>query len=68
MTLAEAARASIDRVAAGYSNLEYDLGKGERGSRHDHLRGVLRELTGAEDAIVVNNNAAATVLGLAPVL
>ncbi|HEU0034431.1 MAG TPA: L-seryl-tRNA(Sec) selenium transferase [Kofleriaceae bacterium] len=63
--LAEAARHAIDDVARGYSNLEYDLGKGERGSRHDHLRALLRELTGAEDAIVVNNNAAATVLGLA---
>ncbi len=63
--LAAAARAAIDEVARGYSNLEYDLGKGERGSRHDHLRGLLRELTGAEDALVCNNNAAATVLGLA---
>ena len=63
--LAAAARAAIDEVARGYSNLEYDLGKGERGSRHDHLRALLRELTGAEDAIVCNNNAAATVLGLA---
>ena len=63
--LATAARAAIDEVARGYSNLEYDLGKGERGSRHDHLRGLLRELTGAEDALVCNNNAAATVLGLA---
>ncbi len=63
--LAAAARAAIDEVARGYSNLEYDLVEGQRGSRHDHLRGLLRELTGAEDAIVVNNNAAATVLGLA---
>ncbi len=63
--LAAAARAAIDEVARGYSNLEYDLVEGHRGSRHDHLRGLLRELTGAEDAIVVNNNAAATVLGLA---
>jgi L-seryl-tRNA(Ser) seleniumtransferase len=63
--LAAAARAALDDVARGYSNLEYDLDAGERGSRHDHLRGLLRELTGAEDALVVNNNAAATVLGLA---
>ena len=63
--LADEARRAIDEVAGGYANLEYDLGKGERGSRHDHLRALLCELTGAEDAIVCNNNAAATVLGLA---
>ncbi len=63
--LANAARAAIDEVAGGYANVEYDLGKGERGSRHDHLRQLLQDLTGAEDAIVANNNAAATVLGLA---
>jgi L-seryl-tRNA(Ser) seleniumtransferase len=63
--LGDAARAAIVEVAQGYSNLEYDLERGERGSRHDHLRALLCELTGAEDALVVNNNAAATVLGLA---
>ncbi|HEY4057651.1 MAG TPA: L-seryl-tRNA(Sec) selenium transferase [Kofleriaceae bacterium] len=63
--LATDARAAIDEVASGYTNLEYDLAVGERGSRHDHLRAMLCDLTGAEDAIVVNNNAAAMVLCLA---
>jgi L-seryl-tRNA(Ser) seleniumtransferase len=63
--LPTAAIDAIGNVAAGYSNLEYDLAAGQRGSRHDHLRELLRQLTGAEDAVVVNNNAAATVLGLA---
>jgi len=52
-------------VAAGYSNLEYDLDAGARGSRHTHLGGILSELTGAEDGMAVNNNAAAVMLVLA---
>jgi L-seryl-tRNA(Ser) seleniumtransferase len=62
--LASAALDAMIDVAGGYSNLEYDLDRGARGSRHDHLRGLVAELTGAEAAIVVNNNAAAMVLAL----
>jgi len=60
--LASRAVNAIMRVATGYSNLEYDIEKGERGSRYDHCRSVLRTLTGAEDALVVNNNAGAVFL------
>jgi L-seryl-tRNA(Ser) seleniumtransferase len=62
--LARAAREAMLAIADGYSNLEYDLDRGERGSRHVHAVSLLRELTGAEDAIVVNNCAGALVLAL----
>ena len=62
--LAASAIAAIVDVAAGYSNLEYDLERGERGSRYGHCVELLRRVTGAEDALVVNNNAAALVLAL----
>jgi L-seryl-tRNA(Ser) seleniumtransferase len=63
--LATAAREAVARVAEGYSNLEIDLRDGERGSRHDHVEGLLRELTGAQGAMAVNNCAAATLLAAA---
>ncbi len=63
--LAEEALARVVEVGRGYSNLEYDLGEGARGSRQDHFAAVLRRLTGAEAALAVNNNAAAVLLALA---
>jgi L-seryl-tRNA(Ser) seleniumtransferase len=55
---------AIAHTAAGACNLEYDLERGERGSRYVHAVALLRELTGAEDAIVINNCASALVLAL----
>ncbi|MGH3139153.1 MAG: L-seryl-tRNA(Sec) selenium transferase, partial [Gaiellales bacterium] len=63
--LPAAAIERVARVAGGYSNLEYDLDAGMRGSRHTHLGPILSELTGAEDGMAVNNNAAAVMLVLA---
>jgi L-seryl-tRNA(Ser) seleniumtransferase len=62
--LADAALAAIARVASGYTNLEYEIDSGDRGSRYVHCAALLREITGAEDALVVNNGAAALILAL----
>jgi L-seryl-tRNA(Ser) seleniumtransferase len=62
--LAASAIEALSETARDYSNLEYDLEHGERGSRYVHCVRLLRELTGAEDALVVNNGAAALVLAL----
>src|SRR5215216_1809032 len=62
--LSDAALRAMREVGMGYSNLEYDLAAGERGSRAAHLTGLLCRLTGAEAALAVNNNAAAIYLAL----
>ena len=56
---------NVTRISRGYSDLEYNVPKGKRGSRHDLVGDLIAELTGAEDAMVVNNNAAATMIVLA---
>ena len=56
---------NVTRVSKGYSDLEYNVPKGKRGSRHDLVGDLIADLTGAEDAMVVNNNAAATMIVLA---
>lgn len=62
--LAGAAVEALVQIARSYNTLEYDLVRGERGSRHDHLEALLTRVTGAEAAIAVNNNAAAVLLAL----
>jgi L-seryl-tRNA(Ser) seleniumtransferase len=63
-TLSEKALENIRIVSENYSNLEYDIEKGKRGKRYTHIKRILREITGAEDALIVNNNAAAVLLCL----
>ena len=62
--LSEEIMKRVSMIAGGYSNLEYDIDKGERGKRYSHVQGLLREITGAEDGIIVNNNAAAVFVSL----
>ena len=62
--LAERALRRFRALSGGYSNLEYDLDEGKRGSRYSHVEGILKELTSAEAAMVVNNNAAAVLVSL----
>ena len=62
--LSEEALAAMEAVGRGYSNLEFNLENGTRGSRHVHIEGLLCQLTGAEAALVVNNNASGVLLGL----
>lgn len=63
--LAQSALDAVQEVAQGYSTLEYDYLEGKRGSRHDHIETLLCELTGAEAAMAVNNNAAAVMMCIA---
>jgi len=62
--LSKEAMAAMDEVARGYCDLEFDLDSGSRGSRNTHVEQLLCQLTGAEAALVVNNNASAVLLGL----
>ncbi len=62
--LAPAAREQVDRLGQGYCNLELDLETGERGSRYSHVEELLTRISGAQAALVVNNNAAAVLLAL----
>ena len=63
--LSQKAAKNAAEIAVTYSTLEYDLKSAARGSRHDHISKLISQITGAEDAVVVNNNAAATLLCLA---
>ncbi|MDE2668803.1 MAG: L-seryl-tRNA(Sec) selenium transferase [Chloroflexota bacterium] len=62
--LSERAMAAMAEAARDYTNLEFDVGEGSRGSRHEHVRDLLRRTTGADDGLAVNNNAAALLMAL----
>ena len=62
--LSERALRAMAEAGRGYTNLEFDIAGGDRGSRHDHVRELIRRATGAEDGLVVNNNAAALLMVL----
>ncbi|MCF8083162.1 MAG: L-seryl-tRNA(Sec) selenium transferase [Deltaproteobacteria bacterium] len=62
--LPETALNRLRAIGGGYSNLEYALDQGKRGSRYVHVEGILQELTGAESAMVVNNNAGAVLIAI----
>jgi len=62
--LSDSIKEEVWQVASRYSNLEYDIDNGKRGSRYSHLEEIIKKITGAEDVLVVNNNAAAVLLVL----
>lgn len=62
--LSDRAIENVLATAGSYSNLEYEISKGKRGKRYSHIKNIICELTGAEDAVVVNNNAAAVLICL----
>jgi len=62
--LSQQAIKNINHIAGSYSNLEYELSEGKRGKRHSHIKEILKEISGAEDSLAVNNNAAAVLLCL----
>lgn len=66
--LSSRVKEQLETSAFSYSNLEYNLEKGERGSRYQHLEKIIQKLTGAEDVVVVNNNAAAVMLALSTLI
>lgn len=62
--LSESVMQHVQEISCGYSNLEYDMEKGARGKRYSHIQQLLNEITGAENSLIVNNNAAAVLICL----